>query len=90
MHDGDNPQRPFVRCVCNQIFPDSDEPQRAQGKVGPPVALMGKWDQGANLPEKFFPEATCGKWAIGGDVFPNSGDVLRGKGMKSKTLLTIH
>ena len=41
MHDGDNPQEFFIRCVGYQIVPDSNEAQRPGGKVWACVASIG-------------------------------------------------
>jgi hypothetical protein len=73
-----------------QIFTYPREAERPRSEVGASVALIGKRDQGANLAENFFPEATCCQRAIRSNVFPNSDDVLRGKRMKSEATLSIH
>jgi hypothetical protein len=48
VHDGNHPERLFIRRVGNQVVPHADEAKRAVGKVRAPVATVGKRDQAAN------------------------------------------
>ena len=44
VHDGDNPEGPFLRRVGNQVFTYQNEAQRSRGEVRASVALTGKWN----------------------------------------------
>src|SRR5712692_6552193 len=63
----------FIRGVRNQKIAQGLKTQRLQSQIRTDVALLRKWDEGAN---RFldFPKDTVGStWTVGSDVFPNLG-----------------
>ena len=91
MDDGNDPEWFSIRCVGNQILTNANEAQRAGRKVRACVAALGKCDQASNGFVNVLAHASRSKRVvIGGDVFPDLGDILGGKRVKGKAWLTGH
>ena len=88
--DGNDPEWFFIRCVGDQILANANEAQRAGRKVRACVAALGKCDQASNGFVNVLAHASRSKRVIGGDVFPDLGDILGGKRVKGKAWLTGH
>jgi hypothetical protein len=70
MQHGNHEQRVFVRSIGDQVVAHRYEPQGSQGKVGPPMPLVGKWDKIANSIANVL--AVGGIKPVFGDEFPKA------------------
>ena len=80
MHDGHNPQGPFVRSVGDKIIAYVRETQRTLGEVWTPIALVGEGCKLLNGSFNLFHYAVGGGNVALGDEIPNGVEVDLGFG----------
>ena len=71
MQHGNHKQRVFVRSIGDQVVAHRYEPQGSQGKVGPLMPLVGKWDKIGNSFINVLAYPVGGIKTVSGDEFPN-------------------
>jgi hypothetical protein len=81
MDHGDNPQRPFVGRISDQVVVDDYKAQRAGSQIRPSVASIGKRHNLANGVKYALSDTTSSLRALACDISPNICSVFGREGM---------
>lgn len=82
VHDGNHPERLFVRRVGDEVIPHANETKRTAGEIRASVTLVGKVNECANRGQNLGDDLIGGCEVIGSDVVLNLVQVKARFGVK--------